>query len=145
MRLLFSRKTIAREETGELTRSTKIALLLFTLLVFDAGFLLAVMHEVIRNVVIILFIVYFTATTAIMLKYKNDVAKVLIQFFPIGLLTSFFLSILDNVLNHIGILYLFYSIVLLAVFIISIAETRYLEAEQYSDLEIIRKNQEENE
>jgi hypothetical protein len=145
VRLLFSRKTIAREETGELTRSTKIALLLFTLLVFDAGFLLAVMHEVIRNVVIILFIVYFTATTAIMLKYKNDVAKVLIQFFPIGLLTSFFLSILDNVLNHIGILYLFYSIVLLAVFIISIAETRYLEAEQYSDLEIIRKNQEENE
>lgn len=128
---MFAPKYSNQKEAAEITRKDKISLLIFTLMLFDAGFLIAFMNEIIRNIVIIIFLVYLMTISLIVFKYRNKTIKLLIQYFPLGFLTVFILSVFDEMLGQIGILYLFLITLLLAIFPIFLNEVRKMSPSQY--------------
>lgn len=121
---MFGLKYSNQKQTAEVTRKDKISLFLLTLILFNAGFLIAFMHEIIRNVVILFFFVYFMTISLIMFRSRNKIMKLLIQYFPIGFLVVFILSVFNEMLGQIGILHLFLIALLLAIFLIFLNEIK---------------------
>lgn len=131
---MFALKNSKQKETTEVTRKDKISLLLFTLLLFDVGFLIAFMHEIIGNIVIMIFLVYFIMISFILFKYRNKSIKLLVQYFPLGFLTVFILSVFNEMLGQIGILYLFLITLSLAMLLIVLNEFKISQNLLYREL-----------
>lgn len=131
---MFAPKYSNQKETDEVARKDKISLLILTLGLFDVGFLMVFMHEIIRNIVIMIFLVYFIVISFIMFKYRNKYIKLLIQYFPFGFLTVFILSVFNEMLGQIGILYLLLITLLLASILIVLYEFKTSQALLFKEL-----------